>query len=206
MAGTFIGYIATISMICLCKKKCSFQLHMLQRLILKPYVNLIDKFISHSKQWTMSFSHTVNNPPKHSRNHCGFSLFPFYLSCSSTFHFTGIFTHFNVQRWRCHFHKSSRISHSILGIAFCRKGCISDMFQENVVQPLLVSTSAINMATETVLLSKDVGNLPKFTKVEKVWESNLQQKSNGHVHFGVFPRFPGFLEKIASCFFCYTER
>ena len=31
-----------------------------------------------------------------------------------------------------------------------KKGCISDMFQENVVQPLLVSTSAINMATETV--------------------------------------------------------
>ncbi|CAJ1458551.1 unnamed protein product [Effrenium voratum] len=31
-----------------------------------------------------------------------------------------------------------------------KKGCISDMFAENVVQPLLVSTSAISMATETV--------------------------------------------------------
>jgi hypothetical protein len=69
------------------------------------------------------------------------------------------------------------------------------MFQENVVQPLLVSTSAINMATETVLSSKDVGfspwgNFPmgkspkSFTKVEKV----IFEKSNGHVHFGVFNR------------------
>ena len=31
-----------------------------------------------------------------------------------------------------------------------RKSCISNMFKENVVQPLLVSTSALNMATETV--------------------------------------------------------
>jgi len=33
-----------------------------------------------------------------------------------------------------------------------RKGVISDMLEENVVQPLLVSTSAINLATETVTL------------------------------------------------------
>merc|ERR1712151_955440 len=31
-----------------------------------------------------------------------------------------------------------------------KKGCISDIKEEQVVQPLLVSTSAINMATETV--------------------------------------------------------
>lgn len=31
-----------------------------------------------------------------------------------------------------------------------RKGGISDMKQENVLQPLLVSTSAIELATETV--------------------------------------------------------
>eukprot|EP00163_Fabomonas_tropica_P008522 TRINITY_DN1825_c0_g2_i3.p1 TRINITY_DN1825_c0_g2~~TRINITY_DN1825_c0_g2_i3.p1 ORF type:complete len:599 (+),score=154.37 TRINITY_DN1825_c0_g2_i3:199-1797(+) len=31
-----------------------------------------------------------------------------------------------------------------------RKGTVSDMHEENVVQPLLVSTSAINLATETV--------------------------------------------------------
>ncbi|KAJ1997007.1 T-complex protein 1 subunit delta, partial [Coemansia thaxteri] len=31
-----------------------------------------------------------------------------------------------------------------------RKGTISDMLRENVVQPLLVSTSAIELSTETV--------------------------------------------------------
>merc|ERR1712217_519072 len=31
-----------------------------------------------------------------------------------------------------------------------RKACISNIFDEQVVQPLLVSTSSINMATETV--------------------------------------------------------
>lgn len=31
-----------------------------------------------------------------------------------------------------------------------RKGTISDILEENVVQPLLVSTSAITLATETV--------------------------------------------------------
>jgi len=31
-----------------------------------------------------------------------------------------------------------------------KKCCVSDMYAENVVQPLLVSTSALNMATETV--------------------------------------------------------
>merc|ERR1719291_1622114 len=31
-----------------------------------------------------------------------------------------------------------------------KKGCISNIYEERVVQPLLVSTSAIKMATETV--------------------------------------------------------
>ena len=31
-----------------------------------------------------------------------------------------------------------------------RKGCISDMREENVLQPLLVSTSAMGLATECV--------------------------------------------------------
>eukprot|EP00440_Ansanella_granifera_P056777 gb/GFBE01061540.1/.p1 GENE.gb/GFBE01061540.1/~~gb/GFBE01061540.1/.p1 ORF type:complete len:532 (+),score=183.26 gb/GFBE01061540.1/:1-1596(+) len=31
-----------------------------------------------------------------------------------------------------------------------KKGCITDIYKENVVQPLLVSVSALNMATETV--------------------------------------------------------
>lgn len=31
-----------------------------------------------------------------------------------------------------------------------RKGCITDILEENVVQPLLVTTSAINLATECV--------------------------------------------------------
>lgn len=107
------------------QKKCSFQLHMLQRLILKPYVNLIDQFISHSKQWTISFSHTVNNPPNHSRDHCGFSLFPFYLSCSSTFHFTGIFTHWKTMALSFSLN-SSRISHAtILGIAAGRAASVT---------------------------------------------------------------------------------
>jgi T-complex protein 1 subunit delta len=32
-----------------------------------------------------------------------------------------------------------------------RKGCITNILDENVVQPLLVSTSAINLASETVV-------------------------------------------------------
>ena len=31
-----------------------------------------------------------------------------------------------------------------------RKGCITNILEENVVQPLLVSISAINLASETV--------------------------------------------------------
>lgn len=31
-----------------------------------------------------------------------------------------------------------------------RKGCITNIWEENVVQPLLVSTSAITLASETV--------------------------------------------------------
>lgn len=31
-----------------------------------------------------------------------------------------------------------------------RKGCISDILEENVIQPLLVTTSALSFATETV--------------------------------------------------------
>ena len=33
-----------------------------------------------------------------------------------------------------------------------RKGCVSDMLKENVVQPLLVSTSALSLATECVMM------------------------------------------------------
>lgn len=33
-----------------------------------------------------------------------------------------------------------------------RKGAVTDMLAENVVQPLLVSTSAITLATETVAM------------------------------------------------------
>lgn len=40
-----------------------------------------------------------------------------------------------------------------------RKGVISDMLEENVVQPLLVSTSAMNLATETVRMILKVDDL-----------------------------------------------
>eukprot|EP00386_Alphamonas_edax_P013889 GDKI01042746.1.p2 GENE.GDKI01042746.1~~GDKI01042746.1.p2 ORF type:complete len:112 (+),score=43.28 GDKI01042746.1:1-336(+) len=33
-----------------------------------------------------------------------------------------------------------------------RKGCISNMLEENVLQPLLVSSSALKLATETVMM------------------------------------------------------
>jgi len=33
-----------------------------------------------------------------------------------------------------------------------RKGTISNILEENVVQPLLVSTSAVRLATETVVM------------------------------------------------------
>jgi T-complex protein 1 subunit delta len=33
-----------------------------------------------------------------------------------------------------------------------RRNCISNMMEENVVQPLLVNTSAINLATECVCM------------------------------------------------------
>uniref|UniRef100_A0A0A9YB85 T-complex protein 1 subunit delta n=1 Tax=Lygus hesperus TaxID=30085 RepID=A0A0A9YB85_LYGHE len=33
-----------------------------------------------------------------------------------------------------------------------RKGCVTDMVEENVVQPLLVSTSAVRLATECVMM------------------------------------------------------
>jgi len=32
-----------------------------------------------------------------------------------------------------------------------RKGCITNILEENVIQPLLVSTSAIQLASETVM-------------------------------------------------------
>jgi T-complex protein 1 subunit delta len=36
--------------------------------------------------------------------------------------------------------------------SLCTKGLISNILEEDVVQPLLVSTSAIELATETVCL------------------------------------------------------
>lgn len=40
-----------------------------------------------------------------------------------------------------------------------KKGCISDMYKNNVVQPLLVTTSAIKLATETVCMILKVDDL-----------------------------------------------
>ena len=40
-----------------------------------------------------------------------------------------------------------------------KKGCISDIYAENVVQPLLVSTNAIKMATETVRMILKIDDL-----------------------------------------------
>ncbi len=38
------------------------------------------------------------------------------------------------------------------------QGTVSNMLEENVVQPLLVSTSALNLATETVRMILKVRN------------------------------------------------
>jgi T-complex protein 1 subunit delta len=40
-----------------------------------------------------------------------------------------------------------------------KKGIVSDMYEFNVVQPLLVSTSAIQLATETVSMTKKVDDI-----------------------------------------------
>mmetsp|Transcript_16236 Transcript_16236/g.30982 ORF Transcript_16236/g.30982 Transcript_16236/m.30982 type:complete len:549 (+) Transcript_16236:192-1838(+) len=40
-----------------------------------------------------------------------------------------------------------------------KKGCISDMYDENIIQPLLVTTSAIKLATETVCMILKVDDL-----------------------------------------------
>ncbi|KAJ2129384.1 T-complex protein 1 subunit delta, partial [Coemansia sp. RSA 921] len=40
-----------------------------------------------------------------------------------------------------------------------RKGAISDMKRENVIQPLLVSTSAIELATETVRMLMKIDDI-----------------------------------------------
>lgn len=48
--------------------------------------------------------------------------------------------------------KSSRLAHTTITILFFLQGLISDILQEDVVQPLLVSTSAIELSTETVTL------------------------------------------------------
>ena len=40
-----------------------------------------------------------------------------------------------------------------------KKGCISDMYAKNVIQPLLVTTSAIKLATETVCMILKVDDL-----------------------------------------------
>jgi T-complex protein 1 subunit delta len=45
------------------------------------------------------------------------------------------------------------------GINIKRKGQVSDMYQMNVVQPLLVSTSAIQLATETVCMILKIDDL-----------------------------------------------
>ena len=39
------------------------------------------------------------------------------------------------------------------------QGAISDMFEENVLQPLLVSTSAISLATETVRMIMKIDDI-----------------------------------------------
>merc|ERR1712238_140942 len=40
-----------------------------------------------------------------------------------------------------------------------KKGCISNMYDKNVIQPLLVTTSAIKLATETVCMILKVDDL-----------------------------------------------
>jgi T-complex protein 1 subunit delta len=40
-----------------------------------------------------------------------------------------------------------------------KKGIVSDMYELNVIQPLLVSTSAIKLATETVSMIMKVDDL-----------------------------------------------
>ncbi|KAL7465986.1 hypothetical protein ACHAXS_006279, partial [Conticribra weissflogii] len=40
-----------------------------------------------------------------------------------------------------------------------KRGCISDMYEENIIQPLLVTTSAIKLATETVCMILKVDDL-----------------------------------------------
>ena len=40
-----------------------------------------------------------------------------------------------------------------------RKGCVTDMLEENVVQPLLVSLSAFNLATECVCMILKIDDL-----------------------------------------------
>ena len=40
-----------------------------------------------------------------------------------------------------------------------KDGCISDMYDKNVIQPLLVTTSAIKLATETVCMILKVDDL-----------------------------------------------
>jgi T-complex protein 1 subunit delta len=40
-----------------------------------------------------------------------------------------------------------------------KSSCVSDMYEINVVQPLLVSTSAIRLATETVAMILKIDDL-----------------------------------------------
>lgn len=40
-----------------------------------------------------------------------------------------------------------------------RKGCITNILEENVVQPLLVSTSAIELASETVKMIMKIDDI-----------------------------------------------
>lgn len=40
-----------------------------------------------------------------------------------------------------------------------KKGIVSDMYELNVIQPLLVSTSAIKLATETVAMIMKIDDI-----------------------------------------------
>ncbi len=54
-----------------------------------------------------------------------------------------------------------------------RKGAVSNMLDENVVQPLLVTTSAITLATECVRMILKVA--PPFTNCKRMNESQMEQ-------------------------------
>ena len=59
------------------------------------------------------------------------------------------------------------------------QGTITDILEENVVQPLLVSTSAIKLAAETVRSIMKVDDIVRYTYV-------LQECLSDHTLFDVF--------------------